>query len=222
MLHHWVEGNTAGKCSRCKKQIKSYNGITGLHCRWCHLTLHNRCASHVNPECSLGVNRVHVLPPVSICPTILDRQHSVAKEKHSQRSRKSRQDPNECSQVVIQGPSSFQITPLDNTYPLLVFVNPKSGGRQGSKILRKCQYLLNPRQVYNLANGGPTQGLQMFREVANVRIIVCGGDGTVGWVLDCLGNSLHYNTRTLIKSAKLVLALRDILSWVLYSQDQET
>ena len=29
MVHHWVEGNTAGKCSRCRKQIKSYNGITG-------------------------------------------------------------------------------------------------------------------------------------------------------------------------------------------------
>lgn len=185
MLHHWVEGNTAGKCSRCRKQIKSYNGITGLHCRWCHLTLHNRCASHVSPECTLGVNGVHVLPPISICPTVLDRQHSVAKEKHSQRSKKDKNCHEESSQVV-SGPSSFQISPLEGTKPLLVFVNPKSGGRQGSKILRKCQYLLNPRQVYNLANGGPVQGLLMFREVPNVRIIVCGGDGTVGWVLDAL------------------------------------
>ena len=42
MLHHWIEGNTHGKCSKCRKQIKSYNGITGLHCRWCHLTVRTR------------------------------------------------------------------------------------------------------------------------------------------------------------------------------------
>ena len=149
---------------------------------------------HIDPDCKLGPNRVHVLPPTSICPTVLDRQRSVSKEKHKDKGNGA--NPKQLQRadstvdavgVAAGGPGSFQITPLTDTFPLLVFVNPKSGGRQGARILRKCQYLLNPRQVFNLAQGGPTPGLQMFREVANVRIIVCGGDGTVGWVLDALG-----------------------------------
>lgn len=37
LLHHWVEGNCYGRCSKCRKRIKAYHGITGLTCRWCHM-----------------------------------------------------------------------------------------------------------------------------------------------------------------------------------------
>ena len=48
--------------------------------------------------------------------------------------------------------------PTPNITPVLVFINPKSGGNQGAKLLQKFQWLLNPRQVFDLTQGGPKLG----------------------------------------------------------------
>ncbi|KAI9577851.1 hypothetical protein GQX74_011038 [Glossina fuscipes] len=152
LLHHWVEGNCYGHCSKCRKRIKAYHGITGLNCVWCHMML--------------------IVPPTAICPAVLDRQRSI-----NQTNKKSQHHQ----------ATHFQITSIDDrNCPLLVFVNPKSGGRQGDRILRKFQYMLNPRQIYDLSKGGPKEGLTLFKDLPNFKVICCGGDGTVGWVLEAM------------------------------------
>ncbi|KAM5277334.1 diacylglycerol kinase gamma isoform 5-T12 [Hipposideros larvatus] len=166
----------------------------GLCCVYCKYTVHERCVSKNIPgcvktysktkrgsefhrKCELsmlcdgGELRDHILLPTSICPVTRDRQGGKSDGSVSAKG-----------ELVMQ----YKIIPTPGTHPLLVLVNPKSGGRQGERILRKFHYLLNPKQVFNLDNGGPTPGLNFFRDTPDFRVLACGGDGTVGWILDCI------------------------------------
>jgi len=172
MDHHWVEGNCPGKCTKCNKNIK-INCLTGLHCIWCQAQVHNRCVQNMQFECSLGPHRVHILPPICITPQTVKKSDEVpTKEKKNS--------------VISYDGIPMLISPLPNSRPLVVFVNPKSGGRQGARILNKFRYLLNPRQVFNLADGGPMPGLKFFSQIPDFRVLCCGGDGTAGWILSTI------------------------------------
>jgi len=70
--------------------------------------------------------------------------------------------------------------------PLLVFVNSRSGPQQGQLILMQLRRLLNPIQIWDLADGDPTTVLRSFLILSRLRILVCGGDGTVSWIISTL------------------------------------
>nr|XP_021491810.1 diacylglycerol kinase gamma isoform X5 [Meriones unguiculatus] len=166
----------------------------GLCCIYCKYTVHQRCVSknipgcvktyskakrsgefhrkcELSTVCDGGELKDHILLPTSICPVTRDRQGGKSEGSVAAKG-----------ELVTQ----YKIIPSPGTHPLLVLVNPKSGGRQGERILRKFHYLLNPKQVFNLDNGGPTPGLNFFYDTPDFRVLACGGDGTVGWILDCI------------------------------------
>ncbi|XP_037704156.1 diacylglycerol kinase alpha isoform X4 [Choloepus didactylus] len=176
--HVWVRGGCeSGRCDRCQKKIRIHHSLTGLHCVWCHLEIHDDCLEAVGHECDCGPLRDHILPPSSIYPSVLVSGQDRKISKTSQKSMEV---------FSLSTSEALRIEPVSNTHPLLVFVNPKSGGKQGVRVLWKFQYLLNPRQVFNLLKDDPELGLRFFKDVADCRILVCGGDGTVGWILETI------------------------------------
>ncbi|XP_039745571.1 eye-specific diacylglycerol kinase isoform X3 [Pararge aegeria] len=192
--HHWVHRRTEkGKCKACGKSLQaklsfSSKEIVALSCSWCKDAYHNKesCFNlqRIGEECSLGTQSNIIVPPSWIVklPKRGSFKSSLRKspKKKNTAKKKGKDSKSEQKTFVIKP------IPTANVKPVLVFINPKSGGNQGAKLLQKFQWLLNPRQVFDLTQGGPGPGLEMFRKVHNLRVLACGGDGTVGWVLSVL------------------------------------
>ncbi|XP_010274308.1 PREDICTED: diacylglycerol kinase 2-like isoform X2 [Nelumbo nucifera] len=83
---------------------------------------------------------------------------------------------------------SYKLVDLpQDARPLLVYINTKSGAQYGSSLRRRLNMLLNPVQIFELSpSQGPEAGLKLFDAVQYFRVLVCGGDGTVAWVLDAI------------------------------------
>ncbi|KAG4167683.1 hypothetical protein ERO13_A13G211400v2 [Gossypium hirsutum] len=94
--------------------------------------------------------------------------------------------------------------------PIVVFINSRSGGRHGPVLKERLQQLISEEQVFDLLDVKPHEfvryGLACLEKWGNngdicaketrrnIRVVVAGGDGTVGWVLGCLGE-LHQKGR---------------------------
>ncbi|KAH8369382.1 hypothetical protein KR009_009242 [Drosophila setifemur] len=105
-------------------------------------------------------------------------------------------------------------SPKGNFSPLLVFVNSKSGDNQGVKFLRRFKQLLNPAQVFDLISTGPSLGLRLFRHFEMFRILVCSGDGSVGWVLSEIDRfNMHKQCQVAVMPLGTGNDLARVLGW---------
>ncbi|CAF4679557.1 unnamed protein product [Rotaria sp. Silwood1] len=89
-------------------------------------------------------------------------------------------------------PKTFTDLTEHNAYEekIIAFVNPKSGGLQGQFVFDQLKAQIGEENVYDLSKDrGPQKGLTENQHERNLRIIACGGDGTVGWVLSALDTS---------------------------------
>uniref|UniRef100_A0A8C3Q8Z5 Diacylglycerol kinase n=1 Tax=Geospiza parvula TaxID=87175 RepID=A0A8C3Q8Z5_GEOPR len=192
--HHWVHRRRQeGKCKQCGKGFQqkfSFHSkeIVAISCSWCKLAFHNKVTCfmlhHIEEPCSLGAHAAVIVPPTWIIKVKKPQNSlktSTRRKKRTSFKRKASKRGNDVGRPFVIKPIS---SPLMK--PLLVFVNPKSGGNQGTKVLQMFMWYLNPRQVFDLSQEGPRDALELYRKVPNLRILACGGDGTVGWILSIL------------------------------------
>ncbi|KAG4912319.1 hypothetical protein JHK82_052898 [Glycine max] len=104
--------------------------------------------------------------------------------------------------------------PLD-ARPLLVFINNKSDAQRGDSVRMWLNILLYAIQVIELSSTqGLEMGLYLFRMVSHFRVLVCGGDGTVGWVLNAIDKQNFVSLPPVaILPASIGNDLARVLSW---------
>uniref|UniRef100_A0A3B4A1X2 Diacylglycerol kinase n=1 Tax=Periophthalmus magnuspinnatus TaxID=409849 RepID=A0A3B4A1X2_9GOBI len=194
--HHWVHRRRqAGKCRQCGKGFQqkfSFHSkeIVAISCSWCKQAYHNKVTcfmlQQIEECCSLGAHAAVIVPPTWI---IRVRKPQTSLKSSKKKKRTSLKSNKSSKKGAEDGRwKAFLVKPLPSQLmkPLLVFVNPKSGGNQGAKIIQSFMWYLNPRQVFDLSKSGPKDGLELYAKVPNLRILACGGDGTVGWILSVL------------------------------------
>ncbi|XP_077980143.1 diacylglycerol kinase epsilon-like [Glandiceps talaboti] len=169
MKHHWVRGNLPihSMCDICGTECGLQPRLCDRICVWCQRTVHDNCLYVIkSADCDFGKYSNLIIPPYSLTLKLVGwkgRRHwSVA--------------------GVNQPPDDR------NWKPLLVFSNRKSGNGEGEQILSAFRSLLNPAQVIDLYEVPPESalGLCNFLPHRTCTILVCGGDGSIGWVLSAI------------------------------------
>ncbi|KAI9206834.1 ATP-NAD kinase-like domain-containing protein [Polychytrium aggregatum] len=175
--HQWIIGNvglSSSKCTICRIPTGDEFNLQDLRCIWCLETIHTRCL----PRDPLGGCRMSRLPKLLLHPS-----HVVLEP--SGQFEGPRSVPPKVG--LLKTRPRFRVAlPLD-AHPLICLVNPKSGAQDAPRLLRALYSHLNPIQIVNLSTHSPESELKNYgASLPQCQILVCGGDGTVGWILSIL------------------------------------
>lgn len=164
--HLFVRGNLCNStCKNCKKEIENVHepGIHGTRCCWCQESFHDYCATN-ELICDFGKYQQLVIPPLAV------------------KACRTRKKP----ALHLK-----EITPIPqwtSWNPLIVIANVKSGSSEAEEVTNMFRSILNPIQVVSLTSRGPAEALEIAKLCpVKCRVLVCGGDGSVAWVL----NTVH-------------------------------
>uniref|UniRef100_A0A672YSC5 Diacylglycerol kinase n=1 Tax=Sphaeramia orbicularis TaxID=375764 RepID=A0A672YSC5_9TELE len=157
--HSWVRGNVplASYCAVCKQQCGSQPKLCDYRYGvWCQTTVHD-CMDNVE-----DANQWTWETRWTVVPSL--------------------------NAMVVFVFWQLASTCGSGWTPVLVLANTRSGNNMGEALLGEFRTLLNPVQVFDLTELNPSKALQLCTLLppGSVRVLVCGGDGTVGWVLDAI------------------------------------
>lgn len=153
-------------CHVCNQECGADDGLSDFRCCWCHWTIHGDCRSEQDDICNLGHYRDCIVPPNCVKLKLVGwkgRRRFVVGE--------------------VKPPQS------DTWNPVIVVANRKSGNNDGERILQAFRGILNPVQVIDLCDMPLESALEwchLLPPNVSCRILVGGGDGTIGWVLDTI------------------------------------
>ncbi|RKO88130.1 ATP-NAD kinase-like domain-containing protein [Blyttiomyces helicus] len=169
--HQWVEGNLPlnAVCTVCTVAAGSEPALADFRCVWCQHTVHTACLADLEGPCPLSP-----IPDVAVPP------HLISPAPNWTRISPTRKEPRFLVQDLPEG-----------LVPLLCVINPSSGSQNSPALLHALYAIVNPVQIVDTSRENPESLLRGFLPVLDrCRILVCGGDGTVGWVFSILDKIL--------------------------------
>lgn len=177
--HHWIKGNLKLNtfCFICMNECCDSPGLNDFKCIWCLRNVHEECLNTVSTsqlveECDFGKFRRILLTPNLI----------IQIKRSTNLTLKDVRLDEDLIEMNFKNDSS-------EWRPLFVFANSKSGNSDAEAIIHNLTSILNPLQIIEMNKIDPDKVMEWMAEYShrvNFKILVCGGDGSVGWILESL------------------------------------